>query len=135
MYVNLYRMAPVLFLVLCLVNGLRGAAPFTLIDTRSPESNAITLRCRRNSDDLFEPQAQYFRNGTRVDALQGFFNTNSLPGVVTFLISRRLEGEYSCGTQLQRSYSIPFIGKPPLVHFITFSCSISLSPGHFFFNY
>ena len=50
-----------------------------------------------------------------MNTVEGFINTNSNPGVVTFLISRRLEGGYSCGTQLQRSYSIPFIGKL-LVH-------------------
>ena len=64
MLVNPYRMAPVFVLILCVVNGLCGAAPFTLIDTRTPGSNSVTLRCRRTSDDLFDPQAQYFRNGS-----------------------------------------------------------------------
>ena len=102
----------IIFLVLCVFNGLCGAAPFTLVDTRSVGSNSITLRCRRTSDETFEPMAQYFRNGLGVHAIEGFLNTNNEPGIVTFQINRRLEGNYSCGTQLQRSYSIPFIGEP-----------------------
>lgn len=101
--------------ILFIVNGLCKAqqndgVPFILVDMRNSGSNSITLRCRRTSDDLFEPQAQYFRNGANVDTIEGFSNTNSERGVVSFQISRRLEGEYSCGTKLQRSNSIPFIG-------------------------
>ena len=98
--------------ILFIVNGLctaqqNNGVPFVLVDTRNPTSNSITLRCRRTSDDLFEPRAQYFRNGSRVDTIEGF---NNQLGVVSFQISRRLEGEYSCGNQLQRSNSISFIG-------------------------
>ena len=103
--------------ILFIVSGLctaqqNGGVPFILVDMRNPGSNSITLRCRRTSDDLFETNALYFRNGTRVDTIEGFTNTNSERGVVSFQISRILEGEYSCGTQLQRSNSIPFIGVP-----------------------
>ena len=103
--------------ILLIFNGICAAqqndgVPFMLVDMRSPMSNSITLRCRRTSDDLFEPQAQYFRNGSSVDTIEGFTNTNSERGVVSFQMSRRLEGEYSCGTQLQRSNSIPLIGVP-----------------------
>ena len=41
--------------------------PFTLINSQSIRSNIITLRCR-NSDDIFDPQAMYFLNGTTVHA-------------------------------------------------------------------
>jgi hypothetical protein len=85
-------------------------APFTLIDSRDTGSNIITLRCR-NSDDIFDPQALYFLNGTRLDSLDGFVDTNEDPEIVVFQMNRRLEGEYSCGTELQRSPSLSFVGK------------------------
>jgi hypothetical protein len=84
-------------------------APFTLIDSRDPGSNIITLRCRNSN--VFDPQALYFLNGTRLDSLDGFKDTNEDPGIVVFQMNRRLEGEYSCGTELLRSPSLSFIGK------------------------
>lgn len=128
------------FLVMFIVTGLctaqqNGGVPFTLVDMRSPGSNSITLRCRRTSDDIFHLQAQYFRNGSSVDTIEGFVNTNTESGVVTFQISRRLEGEYSCGTQLQRSNPILFIGVPNChrkvltmqyyeMHIVSLHCSV-----------
>ena len=85
-------------------------APFTLLHSRATGSNVITLRCR-NSDDNFDSQAQYFLNGTRLDSIDGFEDTDEDPGIVVFQIRRRLEGEYSCGTELQRSPSLSFVGK------------------------
>jgi hypothetical protein len=85
-------------------------APFTLIDARATGSNIITLRCR-NSNDIFDPQAMYFLNGISLDSFDGFEDTNEDPGIVVFQINRRLEGEYSCGTELQRSESLSFVGK------------------------
>lgn len=97
--------------VLCTAQQ-NGDAPFTLVDTRSPGSNSVTLNCRRTSTGLFDPQALYFRNGVRLDTTEGFLNTNNDPGVLSFLMTRKLEGEYSCGTQLERSDSTSFVGKP-----------------------
>ena len=85
-------------------------APFTLVDSRAVGSNVITLRCR-NSNDVFDSQAMYFLNGTRLDSHDGFQDTDEDPVRVVFQISRRLEGEYSCGTELQRSPSLSFVGK------------------------
>ena len=84
--------------------------PFTLINSRDVGSNIITLRCR-NSDDIFDTQAMYFLNGTRLDLFNGFEDTSQDSSMVVFQITRRLEGEYSCGTELQRSESLCFIGK------------------------
>ena len=84
-------------------------APFTLVDSRAVGSNIIMLRCR-NSNDNFDSQAMYFLNGTRLDSLDGFQDTDEDPGTVVFQMNRRLEGEYSCGTQLQRSLSLSFAG-------------------------
>ena len=83
-------------------------APFTLVDSRG--DNIIILRCR-NSDDIFDPQAMYFLNGTRLDSFDGFKDTDEDASTVVFQINRRLEGEYSCGTELQRSESLSFVGK------------------------
>ena len=85
--------------------------PFSLVDMRAPGSNSITLRCRRNTDDLFDPQAVYFWNNSRLDSVDGFVSLSNEPGTVNFLINRRLEGAYSCGTEHQRSNSILLIGK------------------------
>ena len=85
-------------------------APFTLVDSRATGSNIITLRCR-NSDDNFDSQAHYFLNGTRLDSFDGFEDTDQDSGIVVFLINRRLEGEYSCGTEDQRSDLLSFVGK------------------------
>ena len=85
-------------------------APFTLVDSRAVGSNIIMLRCRNSNDD-FDSQAMYFLNGTRLDSLDGFQDTDEDPGTVVFQMNRRLEGEYSCGTQLQRSPSLFFVGK------------------------
>ena len=85
-------------------------APFTLVDSRARGDNVITLRCR-NSDDIFDPQAMYFLNGTRLDSFDGFKDTDEDASTVVFQINRRLEGEYSCGTELQRSESLSFVGK------------------------
>ena len=85
--------------------------PFTLVDVRSLESNIITLRCRRNSDDAFDSEAHYYRNNTRLDSISGFVNTNKEQGTVTFMITRELEGEYSCGREHQRSATVPYIGE------------------------
>ena len=85
-------------------------APYTLVDSRAVGSNVITLRCR-NSIDVFDSQAMYFLNGTRLDSHDGFQDTDEDPGTVVFHMNRRLEGEYSCGTQLQRSPSLSFVGK------------------------
>ena len=85
-------------------------APFTLVDSRATGNNIITLRCR-NSDDNFDSQAQYFLNGMSLDSFDGFEDTNQDPSMVVFQINRRLEGQYSCGTELQRSESLPFVGK------------------------
>ena len=85
--------------------------PFNLVDMHPPGSNSITLHCCRNSDDHFDSQALYLRNSSRLDSIDGFVNLSDVPGVVTFLINRRLEGGYSCGTEHQRSDSIPVIGK------------------------
>ena len=94
-------------------------APYTLVDSRARGSNVITLRCR-NSNDVFDSQAMYFLNGTRLDSHDGFQDTDRDPGRVVFQISRRLEGEYSCGTELQRSPSLSFIGKLSiLILFVT----------------
>ena len=85
-------------------------APFTLVDSRTAGSNIITLRCR-NSDDVFDSLAMYFLNGTMLDSIDGFEDTDEDTSTVVFQINRRLEGEYSCGTQLQRSQSLSFVGK------------------------
>ena len=85
-------------------------APFTLVDFRTAGSNIITLRCR-NSDDVFDSQAMYFLNGRTLDSIDGFEDTDEDSSTVVFQINRRLEGEYSCGTQLQRSQSLFFVGK------------------------
>ena len=98
---------------LFILHGLCTAAqpPFTLVDSRAVGSNSITLRCRRSSDDTFDREALYFLNGTRVDSIDGFVDTSQDPESVVFAISRRLEGEYSCGTENQKSDSLSFIGK------------------------
>ena len=85
-------------------------APYTLVDSRAVGSNVITLRCRNSNDD-FDSQAMYFLNGTRLDSHDGFQDTDEDPVRVVFQINRRLEGEYSCGTLLQRSPSLSFVGK------------------------
>ena len=86
-------------------------APYTLVDSRAVGSNVIMLRCR-NSNNNFDSQAMYFLNRTRLDSLDayGFQDTDEDPGIVVFQMNRRLEGEYSCGTQLQRSPSLSFAG-------------------------
>ena len=85
-------------------------ALFTLVDSRATEDNIITLWCR-NSNDIIDPQAMYFLNGTRLDSFDGFEDTDEDASTVVFQISRRLEGEYSCGTEFQRSESLSFVGK------------------------
>ena len=116
-----YRMKPIAVLMLYLAVmvlchqisqqiAAAAQAPYTLVDSRDVGSNVITLRCR-NSNDVFDPQAMYFLNGTRLDSLDGFQDTDRDPGTVVFQMNRRLEGEYSCGTELQRSPSLSFIGK------------------------
>lgn len=84
--------------------------PFALIDRRDTRSNIITLQCR-NSDSIFDPQAVYFLNGTRLDSFDEFEDTSQDSSMVVFQITRRLEGEYSCGTELQRSATLSFVGK------------------------
>ena len=85
-------------------------APYTLVDSRTVGSNVITLCCRNSNAD-FDSQAMYFLNGTRLDLHDGFQDTDEDPGTVVFQINRRLEGEYSCGTELQRSPLLSFVGK------------------------
>ena len=84
--------------------------PYTLVDSRDVGRNVITLRCRNSNAD-FDSQAMYFLNGTRLDSHDGFQDTDEDPGTVVFQINRRLEGVYSCGTELQRSPSLSFVGK------------------------
>ena len=103
----------VILMVLCHHIGQQTAAaaqPFTLVDSRAVGRNIITLRCR-NSNDVFDSQAMYFLNGTRLDSFDEFQDTDTDPGTVVFQMNRKLEGEYSCGTELQRSPSLSFIGK------------------------
>ena len=84
--------------------------PFTLVVSRNVGSNSIILRCR-NSNAILDPRAMYFLNGTRVDLVDGLVDTSRDSSRVVFLITRRLEGEYSCGTELQRSNPLLLIGK------------------------
>ena len=84
--------------------------PFTLVDSRATRSNIITLRCR-NSNDIFDPHAMYYLNGTRLELFNGFVDTSQDPGTVVFQMKRTLEGEYFCGTEHQRSDVLSFVGK------------------------
>lgn len=100
--------------------------PFMLVDMRPTATpNLITLQCRRSSDASFESQAMYYLNGSNVNTVEGFVNLSEEPGTVRFIIQRRLEGEYSCGTLNQRSNSISFIGKLYMYMYVlstTFYC-------------
>ena len=91
------------------------AAPFSLRDNRQSMSNTFSLYCL-NSSDLNDSRALFFLNDSVLNSANypsfQLDNTNSQPGVVTFHINRQLEGNYSCGINVeQRSTSVPFIGK------------------------
>lgn len=85
---------------------------FSLRHHRNRNGNVLTLYCQ-NSSDLNETRAVFFLNNTLLSPANhpGFFDYSNEKGVVVFSLTRRLEGQYSCGIGELRSTAVAFISK------------------------
>ena len=82
-------------------------SPFQILLER--HTNTIILHCRLKANSLLTPNAMFFLNESRLDNLIQLYQNQDNYGV-SFMITRDLEGYFTCGNDSFRSSLIALIG-------------------------